>query len=104
MHPIKLVDIARVQTRLNTDVLDSAVLQTNFDFIFDFVNWRVVKSSTIRTEGVPCQHFLWSVLNLFALRYFITDPVGDEQVVWLSSKANDEIAQLLTALQIELTL
>jgi hypothetical protein len=104
MHPVKLVDIRRVQTQLGTDVLDSAVLQTNFDFTLDIYNWSVVKSSTIRSEGVPCQHFVWSVLNLFALRHFLSDPVRDDQIVWVSDKANNDVHVLLTETQFEMQL
>ena len=104
MHPVKLVDVVRIQKQLGTDVLDSAVLKTNFDFTLDIYNWSVLKSSTTRSEGVPCQHFLWSVLNLFALRHFLTDPVRDNQIVWISDKANEEITKFLTESQIELAL
>lgn len=104
MHPIKLVDIKRVQSRLTTKTLDSAVLQTNFDFTFDFINWHIVKLDACTAEVRTCRHFAWNIFNLFALRHFLTDPIKEEQTVWVDERAYNEISECLSETQIEMQL
>lgn len=107
MYCIKLVDIVRIQTQLGTSVLDSAVLQTNFDFTFDFWDWHIKKgpTRTAAEENVKCQDFLWNTFNLFALRHFLVEEhIRDEDLVWVSSHTYDEITRRVTETQIEMHL
>lgn len=104
MHPVSLLDIKRVQPRLCTQTLDSAVLQTNFDFTFDFYKWHIQKIDVCRQDFLTCQGFFWNIFNLFALRHFLADPVTSEQTVWVDERAHDEIRTCLSETQIEMHL